>query len=92
MCKSGDSIDNHLGGSSYIAWPIGFLRNENVVERKNLTDEIKLTPADSSEGTKWYDFVFYIPVDTVPVMLEFKLNAADEIGRLVSGDKIPASL
>ena len=91
LCKSGNSVDN-LGGSSYIAWPIGFVRNENAVERKNLTDEIKLSPADFSGGMKWYDFAFYIPSDTVPVMLEFKLNAAAEVRKMVSGDKIPPPL
>ena len=47
---------------------------------------------DFSGGSKWYDFIFYVPDDTVPVMLQFKLNAAAHVGKMVSGDKIPASL
>lgn len=90
-CKSSDSADN-LTGSAEIVYPAGFIRNGNIAELKNITDEIKAVVADFSGGMKWYDFIFYIPADTVPVMLEFKLNAAAEIGRLVSGDKIPASL
>jgi hypothetical protein len=84
ICKTRDSADN-LGGSGYTVWPVGFIRNETVVELKNLTDEIKLNPTDFSGGTKWYDFVFYIPSDTVPVMLEFKLNAVAEVRKMRNG-------
>jgi len=91
LCKNKGSDDN-LTGSAEIVYPAGFIRNGNIAERKNITDEIKVAVAEFSGGMKWYDFIFYIPADTVPVMLEFKLNAAAEIGRLVSGDKIPAPL
>jgi len=91
ICKARDLADN-LGGSGYTVWPVGFVRNEAVVELKNLTEEIILSSADFSSGAKWYDFVFYIPSDTVPVMLEFKLNAAAEVRKMVSGDKIPPPL
>jgi hypothetical protein len=91
VCKNSDSADN-LIGSGEIAYPVGFIKNRNTAERKNITDEIKLTGADFSGGIKWFDFIFYIPADTNPVMLQFKLNAAAEVGKLASGDKIPASL
>jgi hypothetical protein len=83
ICKTRDS--DNLGGSGYIVWPVGFVRNETIVEGKNPGEEIKLLPADFSGGTKWYDFVFYIPADTKPVLLEFKLNAAAEVGKMRNG-------
>jgi hypothetical protein len=91
ICKARDLADN-LSGRGYTVWPVGFVRNETVVELKNFTEEIKLNPAEFSGGTKWYDFVFYIPSDTKPVLLEFKLNAAAEVRKMVSGDKIPPPL
>ena len=91
-CKNSDSADN-LTGSGEMVYPVGFIRNGNIVECKNLNDEIKLSGSDFADGgIKWFDFVFYVPADTVPVMLQFKLNAVAQIGKLVSGDKIPASL
>ena len=93
LCKNSDSADN-LTGSGEIVYPVGFISNGNIAELKNITDEIKLSGSDfsSADGIKWFDFVFYVPADTAPVMLQFKLNAVAQIGKLVSGDKIPASL
>ncbi|PKL50887.1 MAG: hypothetical protein CVV39_00795 [Planctomycetes bacterium HGW-Planctomycetes-1] len=90
-CKANESA-NDLTGSAELAFPIGFIRKGNVVEIQNLTNEINLTSKDFSGGKKWYDFVFYISADSVPVMIQFKLNSAAQIGKLVSGDKIPVSL
>lgn len=90
-CKNNDSA-NDFTGSSKLAYPAGFIKSGNIAELKNLTDEIKLSYADFSNGMKWFDFVFYIPADTAPVMLQFKLNSAAQVGKMVSGDKIPASL
>jgi len=85
LCKTTDSADN-LGGSSTVVWPVGFLRGENIVDRKNLTDETKLNLSEFSSGTKWFDFVFYIPADSVPVMLQFKLNAVAPVVKLLRSE------
>jgi hypothetical protein len=89
LCKADHST---LTGSSQVVYPVGFIRSENIVDRKSLIEEIKLIPKDFTGGIKWFDFVFQVPADTVPVLLEFKLNAATEVGKLVSGNKIPSPL
>ena len=89
LCKADRST---LTGSSQVVYPVGFIKSENIVDRKNLIEEIKLSTTDFSGGAKWFDFVFQIPTDTVPVLLEFKLNAAAEVGKLASGNKIPPPL
>jgi hypothetical protein len=89
LCKADRST---LTGSSKVTYPVGFIRSENIVDCKSLIEEIKLTNADFSGGVKLFDFVFQIPTETVPVLLEFKLNAAAEVGKLVSGNKIPPPL
>ncbi|MFA5293654.1 MAG: CvpA family protein [Phycisphaerae bacterium] len=86
LCKTADSADN-LDGSSTVVWPVGFIRRDNIVDRKNLNDEIKLNLAEFSGGTKWFDFVFYIPADSVPVMLQFKLNAVAPVVKLLREEK-----
>ncbi|MGD0784894.1 MAG: CvpA family protein [Sedimentisphaerales bacterium] len=89
LCKADRST---LTGSSQVAYPVGFIRSENIVDCKSLIEEIRLKTSDFTGGVKWFDFVFQIPADTVPVLLEFKLNAAAEVGKLVSGSKIPSPL
>ena len=89
LCKASDSAKN-LGGSSQVVYPVGILRNENSVDRKNLTDEMLLTRTDfAGGGTKWLDFVFYIPTDTTPVMLQFKMNAVAPVGKLQKIEEKP---
>jgi hypothetical protein len=82
ICKESNSADN-LKGSGEVIWPIGYLTSSNAVDRKNLSEKIKL---------KRLDLVFYIPADTVPIMLQYKLNAVAPIGRLASGENIPSPL
>jgi hypothetical protein len=91
LCKDRNSADS-FAGKGKLAYPKGFIKDANTVEQKNLTDKISLSAADFSTGTKWFDLLFYIPVDTVPVLLEFKLNAVASVGRLLSGENIPPPL
>lgn len=79
VCKDSDSAGN-LTGSGEVKRPVGYITRENIVDRKNLSEKVTLSQLD---------FVFYIPTDTVPVMLQFKQNAVAPVGRLVSGDKTP---
>jgi len=79
VCKDSDSAGN-LTGSGEVRRPVGYITRENVVDRKNLSEKVTL---------QQLDFVFYIPTDTVPIMLQFKQNAVASVGRLVSGDKTP---
>jgi hypothetical protein len=82
LCKDRNSVDN-FAGKGELAYPKGFIKDTNTVEQKNLTDKITLNRTDFPTGVKWFDLLFYIPVDTVPVLFEFKQNAVAEV-RLVS--------
>jgi hypothetical protein len=73
ICKAGDSVDNYTG-SGQVVWPVGYITRENIVDRKNLSEKVTL---------RQLDFVFYIPTNTVPVMLQFKQNAVASVGKLV---------
>jgi hypothetical protein len=74
VCKAGDSANN-LQGSGQVVWPIGYISRDNLVDLKGLTDKII---------TNRLDLVFYIPADTVPVMLQYKQNAVATVGKLES--------
>ena len=82
VCKDSDSAGS-LDGIGYAVWPVGYIKGENTVDKKDLSEKITLTQLD---------LVFYIPADTVPVMLQFKQNAVDSVGKLVTGEKIPPPL
>lgn len=82
VCKGSDSADN-LKGSGRVVWPVGCITRQNIVERKTLSEVVKL---------KKLDFVFYIPTDTVPVMLLFKQNLVTPITKLASSENIPPPL
>lgn len=69
ICKASDSAGNLTGGGQ-IVWPIGYITGENAVDRKNLSEKINL---------QQLDLVFFVPANTVPVMLEYKQNAATEV-------------
>lgn len=77
-CKTRDSADNFTG-NGVIVYPAGFIKSGNIAEIKNIADEIKVPMAEFSGSTKWYDFIFYMPVDTIPVLLEFKMNTVAEV-------------
>jgi hypothetical protein len=79
ICKASDSADD-FRGSGKVVWPVGYITRENIVERKNLSEKVTL---------RQLDFVFYIPTDTVPVMLQFKQNAVAPVGKLESGQTTP---
>jgi hypothetical protein len=79
VCKDSDSAGN-LTGSGEVRRPVGYITRENVVDRKSLSEKVTL---------QQLDFVFYIPTDMAPVMLQFKQNAVASVGRLVSGQTTP---
>jgi hypothetical protein len=91
VCKNSDSADN-LGGGGQVLYPAGVIRGTNIIDLKNLSDKITIPAADFSSGIKWLDLVFYVPTDTVPVMLQFKQNAVASVEKLVSGENIPPPL
>jgi hypothetical protein len=91
-CKDRNSADN-LFGKGRLAYPKGYLTDANTVEQQSLAEKTTLVGGTSfSKGIKWFDLLFYIPVDTVPVLLEFKQNAVVSVPKLISGDKIPPPL
>ncbi len=74
VCKEKDSAKNPLVGKGKNIFPIGHLKMPDRIQTKNLADQIKIEPADFGSAVKWIDFVFEIPENHVPVLVEFKQN------------------
>ena len=79
ICKSSDSSGD-FKGSGQVFWPIGNIMGENVVTLANLPDQA---------GRQQMGFVFYIPTNAVPIMLEYKQNGVAEVGKLKTGVTTP---
>ncbi|MFA6176011.1 MAG: CvpA family protein [Phycisphaerae bacterium] len=91
MCKDKVSAAD-LKGSGEIIYPVGIIKTANIVEEKKIAEEIVVERSAFDGGAKTLDLVFNVPKDKMPVILEFKQNAVDQITRLVSGENIPAPL
>ncbi|MDT8301363.1 MAG: hypothetical protein RQ760_07745 [Sedimentisphaerales bacterium] len=92
ICKQQGYGDEPLTGPGINIYPIGHLKAEDQIQ---VSTEIKLTSKDHFKGNakeKWIDFVFCIPRDYVPMLLEFKQNSIVEIPSkaIVTADKAPS--
>jgi hypothetical protein len=91
ICKRQGYGDDPLAGTGINIYPIGHLK---AAEQIQVSTEIKLDSKKDFKGNageKWIDFVFCIPRDYVPVLVEFKQNSILEISprAIVAADKAP---
>jgi hypothetical protein len=78
-----------LEGSAINAYPIGYIKAANQIQLKGLADQITLSDQDMTEGTRWIDFVFYIPSGFQPVAVAFKANTFAEIPPMITTEEAP---
>jgi len=89
VCKEKNKLKNPLHGKGQNAYPIGYLKTANLLQEKRLNDSIRLESADLQNSVRWIDFAFYVPRNMVPVLLEFKQNAAVVLPAPVSAEQAP---
>ncbi len=70
ICKHKSDVQNPLAGRGKNVYPVGYLNSAGQLQLKKLNEQIK--PGDGK--VKWFNFVFYVPKDFVPVLVEFKQN------------------
>lgn len=88
ICKQkGDK--NPFAGKAKNIYPIGYLKTENELEAKKLTDIIRLYPDEYINNLKEFDFVFYVPDGFVPVLIEFKRNCISQLPPPVKYEEAP---
>jgi hypothetical protein len=90
ICKRQGYGDDPLAGMGINIYPIGHMKAADQIQ---VSTEMKITSSDFEKNAKdkWIDFVFCIPRDFVPVLLEFKQNSIVEIPSraIVSADQAP---
>ncbi len=93
ICKRQGYGDDPLAGTGINIYPIGHLKAEGRIQ---VCTEIKLDREKDFKGNnsreRWIDFVFCIPRDYTPVMVQFKQNSILEISprSIVAADKAPS--
>jgi hypothetical protein len=91
ICKQKGYGEDLLAGAGINIYPIGHLK---AADRIQVSTEIKIDSKNDfrdSAREKWIDFVFCVPRDYVPVLVEFKQNSIVEIrpSAIVTADKAP---
>lgn len=90
ICKRPGYGDDPLAGTGINIYPIGHMKAADQIQ---VSTEMKITSSDFERNAKdkWIDFVFCIPRDFEPVLLEFKQNSIVEIPKraIVTADQAP---
>jgi len=92
ICKQKGLSEPAAVGQGGNVYSIGYLSGASTIEKKRLIEAIKIDREDFKQGEskKWIDFVFNVPSDSEPALIEFKLNNVVELSSLASADEIPA--
>jgi len=90
ICKQQGYDEDPLAGTRINVYPIGHLKAADQIQ---VSTEIEINRNDfeGNASEKWIDFVFCVPRDYVPVLVEFKQNSIVEIrpSAIVTADKAP---
>jgi len=92
VCKQKDGAKDVLVGKGTNAFPVGYLKTADQLQLKKLDETIQLERADLGSKTKWIDFAFYVPSDSVPVLVEFKQNNVVQVPQSKPGEEIPPAV
>ena len=91
VCKQKTDAEN-LRGKGKNIYPIGYLKTAEQIQKKRLNDQIKLEHADFNDKARWLDFVFEIPNNFLPVLVEFKQNNIARVPPLVPAEQAPPAV
>ncbi len=91
ICKD-KSETKDLTGAAMLVMPVGYIKTDNIVQRKKLSDVIALNRSDFVSGAKSIDMVFNIPQNSLPILLEFKQDSAASVPKLASQEDIPEAM
>ena len=72
ICKHQNDLADIFAGKAKSVYPVGFIKTASLLNRKPLTEPIKLTETNTEK--EWLEFVFEVPADYSPVLIEFKQN------------------
>ncbi len=85
VCTDKNAGADPFASAAKAVYPLGYLVRSNQLQRKRLNDLIELSLEDFAGSVKWIDFVFDVPDNSVPMLIEFKLNNIAKLpGRISS--------
>jgi hypothetical protein len=87
ICKEKAYTSNPFAGKGVNIYPLGYLTAADRVKIMNLTDKIILAPEDFVTPTRWLDFLFNVPEDLIPVLVQFKQNNIAQLPPPVAADQ-----
>lgn len=90
VCKPTTDSARPLAGKGENVYPIGYMKSQNQLQRKRLSDQIKIQRDKLQGRVQWIDFAFHMPTYSVPVLAQFKLNNAVRLPPPVPADEAPA--
>ncbi len=91
ICKQKDVSGDPLTGKGRNVYPIGYFSAADRITTKRLTEPITIDRSDyaGQDTRKYVDYVFNVPNDFVPILLEFKQNCIVDLPRIVSAEQAP---
>ena len=78
ICKRRGFDEDPLAGKGQNVYPVGYLKTTNELEIASKI-EVERNAITGNASSKEIDFVFAVPRDYVPVLVEFKLNSVVQI-------------
>jgi len=91
ICKKQTDLKDPLAGTGQNIYPTGFLTAPDQIQIKSLNEVINVNRTDFEDKARerWIDFIFNVPADSVPVLIEFKQNNVAQIPKPVSPEQAP---
>jgi len=89
ICKRKDETDLRLSGKATNVYPTGYFETAEQIKLTQLNDTVGLDSGDFKESVKWIDFVFYVPDEYVPVLIEFKQTTILELPSPINTQEVP---
>jgi hypothetical protein len=91
ICKQKDASSDPLAGKGRNVYPIGYFSAADRITTKRLTEPITIDRSDyvGQDTRRYIDYVFNVPNDFVPILLEFKQNCIVNLPRIVSAEQAP---
>jgi hypothetical protein len=92
ICKAKGDDEEPFAGRGKTVYPLGYIQTANHLRTKRLDEQITAEDADSDDDSVWVDFAFYVPNDSVPVLIEFKQNSILKLPPLIPADQAPKAV
>ena len=74
ICKPREDAKDALKGRGRNIYPLGYLAAADQMKKKGLKDTVTFKRDEFGEKSKLLDFVFEVPNDYIPVLIEYKQN------------------